>query len=76
MHETAVRRPPISREHAREIFAENRGGIHKPAAGPNRVDRGVGGGERPEPMQVPATFQPVSSGLTTGLSRTWAHSAL
>ena len=51
VHEAAVRRPAISSEHAREVLAEDRGGIDKAAAGPNRVDRGVGGGECPEPMQ-------------------------
>ena len=45
-HEAAVGRPAIAREYARELLAENRGGIPKPAAGPNRVDRGVGGGGR------------------------------
>ena len=51
VHEAAVRRPPIARKHAGEVLAEDRGGIAKPAAGANRVDGGVGRGERPEPVQ-------------------------
>ncbi len=47
VHEAAVRRPSIAHEHAREVFAEDRGGLPKPATGPNRIDRRVGGGERP-----------------------------
>ena len=51
VHEAAVRRPSIAHEHAREVFAEDRGGLPKPATGPNRIDRRVGGGERPEPVE-------------------------
>ena len=58
MPEAAVRRPPIAREHAREILAEDGGRIHKSAAGSNRVDRGVGRGERPEPVQRAGHFPP------------------
>ena len=63
MPEAAVRRPPIAREHAREILAEDGGRIHKSAAGPNCVDRGVGRGERPERLCCmnrtwPATIPP------------------
>src|SRR6266850_2488063 len=56
VHEAAVRCPAIAYEYARELFAEDSGGIPKPAAGPNRVDRGVGGGERPEPVQRAGHF--------------------
>ena len=58
MPEAAVRCPPIAREHAREILAEDGGRIHKSAAGPNCVDRGVGRGERPEPVQRAGHFPP------------------
>lgn len=53
VQEATVRRPSIACEHAREILAEDRRGIAKPTAAPNGVDRGVGGGERPEPVQRP-----------------------
>lgn len=58
VHEAAVRRPAIAREYARKLLAENRGGIPTPTptAGPNRVDRGVGGGERPEPVHRAGHF--------------------
>ena len=58
MPEAAVRRPPIAREYARQILAEDGGRIHKSAAGPNGVDRGVDRGERPEPVQRAGHFPP------------------
>ena len=75
MPEAAVRRPPIAREHAHEILTEDGGRIHKSAAGPNCVDRGVGRGERPEPVQRAGHFPP---GLVWTHDRTaadLAHSA-
>lgn len=53
VHEAAVWGPAIACEHACEVSAENRRGVHEPAAGSNRVDRGIGGGKRPEPVQRP-----------------------
>jgi hypothetical protein len=58
VHEATVRRPTVTGEHAREVCAQRRDGIAKPATGANRVDRGRWSGERPEPVQGARHFPP------------------
>src|SRR5215208_6198046 len=60
VHEAAVRGPAIACEHTGERLAEDRRRISKPPTRPNRVDRRVRRGERPQPVQrapdLPAGF--------------------
>ena len=52
VRELAVRRPALSHEHAAEVRAEDRGGFRKAASFADRIDRGVGRREGPQPVQA------------------------
>ena len=51
VHEAAVRGPAITGEYAGELRAEDGDRIGEPTTGADGVDRGVRGGEGPEPVQ-------------------------
>ena len=50
----AIRRPPVAHEHAGVVGPQHRGGVVEPAAGADRVDRRVRGGEYPQPVAFAA----------------------
>ena len=50
----AIRRPPVAHEHAGVVGPQHRGGIVESAAGADRVDGRVRGGEYPQPVAFAA----------------------
>ena len=74
--EAAIRRPAIAHDDARKAPAKQPHRFRIAAAGLDPIDRRVRRGYRPQPVQRPATFHPVSSGVTTGLPRTRWQSAV
>ena len=71
--EAAIGRPAIANQDPGEVGAQDRGRVVKAAPGTNRIHGGLGGRERHSQCNTAPTRQPVSSGLTTGLPRIWAH---
>ncbi len=70
-----VRCPAVTTKMPIELRAEHRRRFGKAAAGLNGIDHRGRGRKRPQPPELAATFQLVSSGLTTGLPRTCSHKA-